>query len=245
MSTPPSPSPSPAVTALPDTDDAHVLSRVFLESGGVDALVARDAPLQRLLTEAERTESLMATLAIRPPGAAWLFGYGSLIWNPTVHSLERRVARVQGWHRAFCLSVRAGRGSADNPGLVLGLDAGGECTGVAYRIDDAVLHTELELLWRREMVSGAYVPRWLAVSDEEGAMFGHALAFTMDTQCEQYAGNLEEQEVVHRLATASGALGSAADYLFRTCEGLRACGMADAAMERLAAQVAARQRLGC
>lgn len=238
------PCPTPFAVSPTGDGDTHVISREFLQTGGIAALIANAAPTQRVLTDAERTASLVATLAVRPPGEAWLFGYGSLIWNPTIHSLERRVARISGWHRAFCLSVRVGRGSLDNPGLVLGLDAGGECTGVAYRIADELLYEELELLWRREMVSGSYVPRWVEVHDEDGRHFGSALAFTIDRSCEQYAGHLSEQEVVQRLATATGALGSAADYLFRTCAGLRACGLADADMEHLAAQVVARQGSG-
>ena len=231
---------TPATGPCADPDD-HVISRSFLQSGGIAALLASAAPTLRLLTDAERHASLLATLAARPAGDVWLFGYGSLIWNPTVHTVERRVARIAGWHRAFCLSVQAGRGSPEQPGLVLGLDAGGECTGVAYRMDESLLHDELALLWRREMVAGSYIPRWVDVHDEHGTRFGSAIAFTMDTCCEQYAGHLSEQEVIDRLATATGMLGSAADYLFRTCAGLRACGMVDAALERLAADVLARQ----
>jgi len=241
---PTSTDPKPASAAAPATagGDDHVLSRTFLQEGGVAAMVARMAPTLRLLSDAERQASLQTTLAQRPAGAAWLFGYGSLIWNPTIHSVEHRVAKVQGWRRAFCLSVQAGRGSAERPGLVLGLDAGGACTGVAYRIDEAVLHAELELLWRREMVAGSYIPRWVEVHDENGVCFGSAIAFTMDTACEQYAGALERHELVDRLATAAGALGSSADYLFRTCAGLRERGVVDEELERLAAEVAQRQR---
>ena len=238
---PPAASAEPAATAR---GEDHFLSRSFLQAGGIAALIAREAPAQRVLSDAERAESLHATLAERPPGDAWIFGYGSLIWNPTVHSVERRVARVRDWHRSFCLSVRVGRGSLDKPGLVLALDAGGECTGVAYRIDEAVLHTELELLWRREMVSGSYVPRWVAVHDANDRPFGSALAFTMNTTCEQYAGHLNQQQVIECLATATGVLGSSADYLFRTCEGLRACGVQDPDLEHLHAQVTALQAKG-
>lgn len=219
--------------------DTHVLSRGFLQDGGIAALLAREAPTMRLLSDEERHASLQATLVMRPPGDVWLFAYGSLIWNPTIHSVERREARITGWHRAFCLSVVAGRGSTDNPGLMLGLDAGGDCTGVAYRIDEALLHSELELLWRREMVAAAYIPRWIDVLDPEGHRFGSAIAFTMDNSCDRYAGALCEQEIITRLATATGSLGSAADYLFRTCAGLHACGMEDAELDRLAVQVAA------
>lgn len=244
MTMPDTPPDSSDKETAPAQGEAHFLSRSFLQSGGIAALVARAVPGQRVLTDAERAESLRAALAERPPGDAWLFGYGSLIWNPTVHTVERRVARISGWHRSFCLTVRAGRGSLERPGLVLALDAGGECTGVAYRIDEAVLHSELELLWRREMVSGSYVPRWVSVHDAQGAAFGSALAFTMDTGCEQYAGHLNEEQVIECLATASGVLGSSADYLFRTCEGLLACGVQDADLEYLRARVAAHQARG-
>ncbi len=207
--------------------EEHVLSRALFESGGIDAQVSKAAPDMKLLTEAERTASLRATLAVRPPGDAWLFGYGSLIWNPTIHSVEQRTARIEGWHRAFCLSIRAGRGTTDKPGLVLGLDAGGSCTGVAFRIAEDVLEGELMLMWRREMLTGSYVPRWLNVLDAQGVRFGSAIAFTIDESRPQYAGNLAQEEVVKRLATASGTLGSAADYLFRTRDGLRTRGIPD------------------
>src|ERR1700712_2962800 len=120
--------------------DPHVLTRALLEANGIDDLVAKAAPGMVLLTEAERVASLRQTLAARPHGEpVWLFGYGSLIWNPTVHTLERRTGRIEGWHRAFCLYTPAGRGTLDNPGLVLGLDAGGSCNGVAFRMAEDTL----------------------------------------------------------------------------------------------------------
>lgn len=212
----------------------------MLEAGGVDAMVASAAPDLRLLTEAERAESLRQTLAGRPAdGPVWLFGYGSLIWNPSIHTLERRVATVHGWHRAFCLSTRAGRGTAECPGLVLGLDHGGSCTGVAFRIADDIVEQELALLWRREMLAGSYIPRWLDVHGADGTRFGSAIAFTINPDAEQYAGNLTHDAIVRTLATACGALGSCADYLFRTCEGLRQEGVPDPELENLAAVVRA------
>jgi cation transport protein ChaC len=223
--------------------DEPVLSRAMIEAGGIDAMVAKIAPNLKLLTEAERAASLRATLAARPPGDAWLFGYGSLIWNPTIHSVERRTARIVGWHRAFCVSIRAGRGTWEKPGLVLGLDAGGSCTGVAFRIAEDVLESELSLLWRREMLAGSYVPRWLDVLDPLGVRFGSAITFTINPTCEQYAGNLARDVIVQRLATATGPLGSAADYLFRTRDGLREQGIPDPELERLAAYVEAAQAI--
>ncbi len=219
-----------------------VLTRALLEAGGVDDMVARAAPDMRLLTEAERSQSLRDTLAGRHMGEpVWLFGYGSLIWNPQMQWLDRRPATVRGWHRAFCLSTRAGRGTTDNPGLVLGLDVGGHCTGVAFRLADAGLEAELALLWRREMLAGSYVPRWLDLEDAAGDRFGSAIAFTVNTEADQYAGGLAHEAVINRLATAGGELGTCADYLFRTCEGLRAEGLPDPELDRLAAIVAAAQ----
>jgi glutathione-specific gamma-glutamylcyclotransferase len=214
----------------------HFLTRELIQNGDLHAIVAGEAPAMRLLSDAERDASVRATLVSRPEGDVWLFGYGSLIWNPTLHFVERRTARIKGWHRSFCLSSLAYRGSATNPGLVLGLEAGGECTGVAFRIADDILEAELSLLWRREMLSNSYVPRWLDVS-EEGTRFGTAIAFTVHQGGDHYAGALEFEEIIRRLSTASGALGSAADYLFRTCEALRSHGIPDPALERLAARV--------
>ncbi|WP_346656142.1 gamma-glutamylcyclotransferase [Bradyrhizobium sp. dw_78] len=217
------------------------LTRDLIDAGAIDAMVARDAPTVRILSDAERRESLLRTLAAKPQDDVWLFGYGSLIWNPTVHFVERRVARVMGWHRAFCLSTPAGRGSVDNPGLVLGLDAGRHCDGVAFRISGEIVEPELAMLWKREMLSASYVPRWLDLLDEHGVRFGCAIAFTIDPASENYAGGLEREQVVRRLATASGALGTSADYLFRTSEGLQDHGIHDEDIERLRTEVAAAQ----
>jgi glutathione-specific gamma-glutamylcyclotransferase len=213
----------------------NVLTRALLEAGGIEALIARAASGLVLLTEQQRAESLRQTLATRAPGEpVWVFGYGSLIWNPTVQSIERRTGRIEGWHRAFCLNTQVGRGTLDNPGLMLGLDRGGSCTGVALRLAEETFEAELALLWRREMLSGAYVPRWLEVTGGDGARVGQAIAFTIDPATQQYAGKLAQEIVVQRLATASGELGSAADYLFQTCESLRDAGIPDPDLDRLA-----------
>lgn len=200
---------------------SHVLSREMMENGGLADIISRDSAGQLVWTEKQREESLQKTLLERPEGDVWLFAYGSLIWNPTIHFVAQRIGTIHDWHRSFCLSVTAGRGSPQQPGLVLALDNGGHCTGIAYRIDDEILENELRVLWQREMVSGSYIPRWLPIFDEQGENFGHALSFTMDHESRQYAGDLPECEIVHRIAHAEGALGSAADYLLHTCEGLK------------------------
>jgi cation transport protein ChaC len=216
---------------------APILSRAVLEADGMAAIVRRDAPGKVLQTEAELTRSMSEVLKKRPPGDFWLFGYGSLIWNPAIRSLESRIARIEGWHRSFCLSISAGRGTPDFPGLVLALDVGGACLGTAYRIDEEHLSSELHLLWRREMLCAAYSPEWVEVRDQAGRVFGHSLAFTINPQSPHYASGLSNDAMVRTLATASGGLGSSADYLFRTRDSLRAHGIPDLEIERLSAAV--------
>ena len=221
------------------TETNHVITREALRDDAMRRMVAATAPDMRLLTDEERAASLDATLALRPDAGegVWLFAYGSLIWNPALHFDQRCLARVHGWHRSFCLSTRAGRGTPANPGLVLGLDRGGACTGAAFHIPEALVQDELALLWRREMLSGSYRPRWMRVRGADGAPFGHAIAFTIQRDGEHYAGCLSQDDIVRRLASACGALGSSADYLFRTRDGLRSLGINDAGIEDLARRV--------
>ena len=223
--------------------DSSRLTRELLLGGGLADMIARSTPAVRVLTDAERRASLHAALAQRTEhgGGIWLFAYGSLIWNPTVHITAQHPARVAGWHRAFCLATRAGRGTPDRPGLLLGLRPGGDCLGAVLRVPEDGLEHELDVLWRREMVTGSYTPRWLQAADEAGRPLGAALAFTIEDTSHGYAGDLTEAEIVERLATAEGELGTCAEYLFRTCEGLRRLAIRDPALERLAALVSARQ----
>lgn len=235
--------PAPAVAAdagitVVDAAQPEALSRERLRSGELARMVAGVDPAIRVLSDEEREASLRGTLGARPAdgGGAWLFAYGSLMWNPTVLHVERRVATVEGWHRSFCLSTPAGRGTPEAPGLVLALRRGGRCAGVALRLDEAALEAELSLLWRREMLTGAYQPHWLPLLDEGGAVFGHGIGFAINPAAPQFV-RLDEDETVRRLASARGQLGSSADYLFRTRDGLAALGLRDPSVERLAALV--------
>ena len=113
-----------------------ILDRDFIVNGGLTEAV-RDAErrgLLRLTTPAERAASRRAALADHPPSEdVWLFAYGSLLWNPAIHVAERVIGRIYGYHRCFGIWTPAGRGSPDNPGLVLGLDRGGCCQGAALK----------------------------------------------------------------------------------------------------------------
>ncbi len=204
----------------------HVLNREFLLSGRLGEEIRRWSPDLHVLTDEERAASLATFLAERPEGRVglWVFAYGSLIWNPMVHHVERRPAHTPDWHRSFCLATKGGRGTPDNPGLMLGLRPGGGCTGVAFRIEEHLVAPELDLLWRREMVARGYIPRWVPLSAPDGATIGHGIAFTIDPGGPGYC-DLDETVVVRRLATARGQMGSAAEYLFRTRDGLRELGI--------------------
>lgn len=139
----------------------------------------------------------------------------------------------------MCLSMPAGRGTPDAPGLVLGLDQGGNCSGIAYRIAEVDVVTELALLWNREMLIGGYTPAWLELTGPDGAVFGTAVTFTIDRTHANYAGSLSHNEKIWRLATAAGSWGSSADYLLRSIAGLQACGIRDTALEELGTFVSA------
>jgi cation transport protein ChaC len=243
-------------TPLPPADSmcaqgfaaGEVLHREMLLGDGLSAMVARCASPLKLRSPAERQASLAETMALRPAGEAgrgvWVFGYGSLIWNPIIHHDDRRVAVLEGFHRAFCLGTPAGRGTPDNPGLVLGLTAGGMCEGVAFHVAEADLAGELDLLWRREMLADGYDARWVTLRDQgsDGERSGGrfpAIGFVVNHKATFYAGDLPEEETVRRLATARGELGSSAEYLLRTRDGLRQLGLHDRLIERLAERVAA------
>jgi cation transport protein ChaC len=220
------------------TPKQPVITRALLEVGGMADIYMQDAPGLKLLTERERQESLAAIMKAKRAGDVWVFGYGSLIWNPAFKAIERRTARVEGWHRAFCMSIVAGRASPSAPGLMLGLDSGGHCLGSAFRLAGDDVIPELTLLWRREMLCrGAYIPKWVDLHAEDGTVFGYGIAFTINPESEKYAGEMPLEIAVRRLATASGGLGSCADYLFQTRDGLRAHGIPDLALEKLANDV--------
>ena len=142
------------------------LTRESILDGTFHAAVRSSlGPNVRFMSDAERAAQIGAILARAPRRRRiWVFAFGSLIWNPAFHLVERRTARIHGFHRQFCLWARAGRGSPERPGLMLSLEPGGSCAGVAYRLAASAAATELDVLWRREMATMAYRPVWTTAS---------------------------------------------------------------------------------
>lgn len=167
----------------------------------------------------------------------WVFGYGSLIWRPGFHWKERRLATVRGYHRSLCLWWHDHRGSPDAPGLVFGLDRGGCCRGVAFRVSAADVVPVFQALWQREMPNGAYVPRWLACSTADGPVRG--LVFLLNRACGHYAGELSEDRLMASVQGAVGQSGPCLDYVIETERALRACGIDDGRLAALVRKLSA------
>lgn len=216
------------------------LSRSDLERGRMREIYAATIGAAYALDDDALEASLAATLAERPKGAGWwVFAYGSLLWNPLFPVADAIPATVHGLHRRFCLRSLASRGTRERPGLVLGLERGGACRGVALRLPASLARDELRLLWRREMVVGSYRPVWVRARARGRTLV--ALTFAVQRDHPQYAA-LPLERQADAIASAQGAFGSCCDYLARTREALAVHGIVDAYLDELAAAVAARRQ---
>lgn len=168
----------------------------------------------------------------------WVFGYGSLIWNPEFPVAEQVIARATGWHRSFCMRSIHHRGTEESPGLVLALDAdpAAHCDGVAFRVTPGAEQATLQALRDRELISSAYLERWLPVALTDGRQV-QALVFVIDPHHVQYCGGLPLEEQAQIIAHATGGRGPNRDYLFSTASHLASLGIGDADLEWLAARV--------
>ena len=168
----------------------------------------------------------------------WVFVYGSLIWHPGFPVAEQRVARLDGWHRSFCMRSIHHRGTEDHPGLVLALDraAHATCNGLAFRVTPGAEAETLATLRERELVSSAYLETHLNVVFADGGGVS-ALSYVIDPDHVQYCGGLPLEEQAQIILSASGGRGPNRDYLFSTVDHLHALGIADADLDWLAARV--------
>lgn len=193
---------------------------------------SRNIPF-RLWTPEERQASMEAALHHWRPGEdVWIYGYGSLIWRPEFEYEERRLATLRGHHRALCLWSRVNRGTPECPGLVFGLDHGGSCRGVVYRLRGDTVPDFFPALWQREMATGAYLPRWLTCTTQEGPV--RALVFVINRASPGYIRSLPEAELLAIVRRASGRYGPCTEYVLQTAEALRAAGIRDARLAQIA-----------
>ncbi|MGE0313279.1 MAG: gamma-glutamylcyclotransferase [Lautropia sp.] len=162
---------------------------------------------------------------------AWVFGYGSLIWNPCIHVAESVVATVYGRHRALALKSTFGRGTRERPGLMLSLSPGGSCRGLMLRVDPRHARDELLLLWRREMIAGSYTPRVLSV--RVAGRHRPAIVFDANPAHPNYCPPMPLEDAARMIAAARGFNGPNADYMHLTLAALAAHGIRDRMLERL------------
>ncbi|WP_233238484.1 gamma-glutamylcyclotransferase [Bordetella sp. LUAb4] len=155
----------------------------------------------------------------------WVFAYGSLIWRPGFAWQERRITTVKGYHRSLCLWSHHHRGSREIPGLVFGLNRGGCCRGVAFRVAAADVPQAFAALWEREMIDSAYTPRWLNCHSDDGCVSG--LVFVLNRGCANYAGELTEENRMAAIRNAVGRSGACLEYVVETDKALRANGIED------------------
>ena len=190
------------------------------------------------LTEEEFTKTLDAVMASHDRhGDLWVFGYGSLMWRPDFPHLERHFGVVHGFHRAFCIFSHIHRGTRERPGLVLGLDNGGSCKGVAYRVRAADAETVVEYLIRREMVTRVYTPRWVTVRIGHQTVRAHT--YTAAHNHVQYAGKLSAGAAARCIRNNNGRSGNNSEYLRNTVTHLEELGIDVSSLRRLEQLVAA------
>lgn len=157
----------------------------------------------------------------------WIFAYGSLIWKPDFDAVESRRAVAHGWHRSFCLQLNRWRGTPDQPGLMMALDRGGRCKGVAYRLPDNDRPGQIRRLLRREVGSheGIKAIRWITVETDQG--YVRALVFWAGPTGKYVSLKLPLPTVARVLARACGHIGSCAEYLYLTVLHLEQHGIRD------------------
>ena len=170
----------------------------------------------------------------------WVFGYGSLIWQPDFPAAEAVTARLEGWHRSFCMRSIHHRGSEAEPGLVLALDAapGAVCLGLAFRVAPGAEAETLAALRERELISSAYLEREVELALTDGRTV-RALAYVIDPAHAQYCGGLPLEEQAQIIVRAQGGRGPNRDYLWNTAAHLDALGLGDPDLDWLAARVRA------
>jgi glutathione-specific gamma-glutamylcyclotransferase len=171
-------------------------------------------------------------------GDLWVFGYGSLMWRPDFEFIERVPARLIGEHRALCVYSFVHRGTPEKPGLVLGLDRGGACRGIAFRVAEQHRAATVAYLREREQVTSVYreVMRSVWLEDDARRRVS-ALAYVVDRGHVQYAGRLSLAEQLRHVRQGHGQSGVNRDYVLATVKAIEAEGFRDPQLHQLAAML--------
>jgi len=169
----------------------------------------------------------------------WVFGYGSLMWNPGFPYVERQVARVHGFRRSLCVWSTAHRGTVEQPGLVMGLDRGGSCRGMAFRVASADWDDAIDYLRKRELITNVYLERVLSVALPEGRC-ARAVTYVVDRHHAQYAGNLDVEEAAAIVRRSHGQSGPNDAYVLNTVAQLKQMGIRDLWLQAVGEAVAER-----
>ncbi len=180
----------------------------------------------------------MAAFDERETGELWVFGYGSLMWRPGFDVLERVPARLKGLHRALCVFSYVHRGTPERPGLVLGLDRGGMCRGIAYRVAAEARTKTVAYLRGREQVTSVYRETVRRIDLEDAARRQvNALWYIVDRGHVQYAGRLSLAERVHYVRQGHGRSGPNRDYVLEAVRALEALGYRETDLHLLAGRL--------
>lgn len=167
----------------------------------------------------------------------WIFGYGSLMWRPGFEFLASEPALVHGWHRRLCVYSYVHRGTPEQPGLVLGLDRGGSCHGLAFQVAPERWDDTITYLRAREQVTSVYLEKRKPVRLLESGRMVEATTYVVDRDHHQYAGVLQDEDLLRHVASGQGVSGHCIDYVMSTVDHLRAMKLRDPTLERLAARL--------
>jgi glutathione-specific gamma-glutamylcyclotransferase len=168
----------------------------------------------------------------------WVFGYGSLMWRPGFPYQERGPARIRGYHRSLCVYSYVHRGTPQQPGLVLGLDRGGACRGIAFRVAASDATDVIAYLRAREQATMVYLEKHLTAHLPDGRRV-RALGYVVDQRHEQYAGKLPVEEVLRLVRRGVGVSGANPEYVVSTYRHLEEMGVADALLAQISLALAA------
>ena len=203
----------------------------------------KEADSIRTMNSEELSNSVKQILkGVNLEKGVWVFGYGSLMWNPDIKLAEKRTGTLTGYHRSLCLKSLVYRGTPDYHGLVFGLDKGDSCQGMAYRIAEENILSEMNKIWEREMFAGTYIPTWVNVITKQGAI--SAVTFVINNKHEHYIPDLELEEIAERVVKAEGTCGSCHDYVQNTVKSLHQLGLRDPALEQLLTLIEYPQNFG-